>query len=51
MFCGASEPLKAYKVGNSLKFNILKDENKHDSIYVIDRFITRTSTISKIDLN
>ena len=50
MFGGASEPLKAYKIGNSLKFNILTDENKHDCIYVSDRLITRTSNMTKIEL-
>ena len=50
MFGGASEPLRAYKSGKSLKFNILTDEDKHDSIYVSDRLITRTSTMTKIEL-
>ena len=50
MFCGCSETIKAYKVGKSLKFNLLTDENKHDSIYVSDRLIARTSGMSKIEL-
>ena len=51
MFGGVSESLKAYKIGQSLKFNILTDENKHDSIYVSDRLITRISNMTKIELN
>ena len=50
MFCGASDPLKAYKSGNSLKFKILTDENKHDSIYVSDRLIAHISNMKKIEL-
>ena len=50
MFGGASEPLRAYKSGKSLKFNVLTDENKHDSIYVSDRLIDRISNMTKIEL-
>ena len=42
--------LKGYEIGNSLKFNIVSDRSRHDSIYVSERMIDLVSNMSKIEL-
>lgn len=50
MYCGASELIKSYKINNSLKFNLLKNDNKHDSLCVSNRLITCIGSMNKIEL-
>ena len=42
--------VKGGEIGNSLKFNLVTDESRHDSLYVSDRMIAYTSNMSKIEL-
>ena len=44
------ELVKGSKIGNSLKFNLVTDESRHDTLYVSDRMIAYTSNMSKIEL-
>ena len=45
------EPLKSMKVNKSLKFNLLSDENKHDTFYLSDRLLKRIERMDKVILN
>ena len=45
-----TELVKDGEIGNSLKFNLVTDESRHDTLYVSDRMIAYTWNISKIEL-
>lgn len=46
--CG--EPLSSMKVSKSFKFNLLTDENKHDTFLLSDRLLKRIDKMDKVIL-
>ena len=42
--------VKGCEIGNSLKFNLVTDESRHDSLCVSDRMLARVSNMNKIEL-
>ena len=47
---GSGTYLSPYKQRNSLVYNLITDENKHDSLCVSDRLLKRTVNMTKIIL-
>ena len=45
-----TELVKGSEIGNSLKFNLVTDESRHDTLYVSDRMLAYTSNMNKIEL-
>ena len=42
--------VKGGEIGNSLKFNLVTDESRHDSLYVSGIMLARVSNMTKIEL-
>ena len=46
--CG--QLLNSYTIYNSLKYNLITDDGKHDALCVNDKLIARTATMTKLVL-